>query len=129
MTKKQITFNSLDSYFLNTYRNTLNIDYLRESIYTQIDVVWRNERGIKAEKSMLDDILTNKHRTIKSIVWAAFLDFTNSAIEQVYSSNYTATSEQLKSYLEKYGYTVKEAMLPVCKEIEQMRNNYLSEIA
>ena len=114
MTKKQITFNSLDSYFLNTYRNTLNIDYLRESIYTQIDVVWRNEHGIKAGKSM---------------VWAAFLDFTNNAIEQVYSSNYTATSEQLKNYLEKYGYTVKEAMLPVCKEIEQMRNNYLSEIA
>ena len=41
MTNKNLTFNTLDSYFLNTGNMRLNIGYFRDCIMDQFDIVQR----------------------------------------------------------------------------------------
>ena len=45
MTNQNLTFNTLDSYFLNTGSMKLNIGYLRDSITAYFDVTERNTNG------------------------------------------------------------------------------------
>lgn len=125
MTNQAITFNSLDSYFLNTTNNTLNIGYVNDQIYTQFDIVWRNEREYNG-KSRLYNALINKRRKVSSLVWEAFIDFTNTAIRQEYGDKYEASSQQLKNYLKKYGKSF-DALQPVIDEVEHMRRDFLAE--
>lgn len=92
-TCKKNTFEALDSYFLNTATMQMNDDYFREQIFTHIDVTYRSDK-IKREFV--------KKSSIKSIVWTAFIDFTNDILE--YNDyNTRCTNEHLKAYLKQYG--------------------------
>lgn len=121
MTKQELTFNTLDSYFLNTGSMKLNIGYLRDSITAYFDVTERHTNGGNG-KSLLQINLANMRRSIKSLVWEAFLSMTNDFLEnETGSRKYTCTSEQLKKYLKKYGFSLDEALKPVIDEISAWR--------
>lgn len=121
MTKQELTFNTLDSYFLNTGSMKLNIGYLRDSITAYFDVTERHTNGGNG-KSLLQINLANMRRSIKSLVWEAFLSMTNDFLEnETGSQKYTCTSEQLKKYLKKYGFSLDEALKPVIDEISTWR--------
>ena len=121
MTKQELTFNTLDSYFLNTGNMKLNIGYLRDSITTYFDVTERHTNGGNG-KSLLQINLANMRRSIKSLVWEAFLSMTNDFLEnETGSRKYTCTSDQLKKYLKKYGFSLDEALKPVIDEISAWR--------
>lgn len=121
MTKQELTFNTLDSYFLNTGNMKLNIGYLRDSITTYFDVTERHTNGGNG-KSLLQINLANMRRSIKSLVWEAFLSMTNDFLEnETGSRKYTCTSDQLKKYLKKYVFSLDEALKPVIDEISAWR--------
>lgn len=121
MTKQELTFNTLDSYFLNTGSGKLNIGYLRDSITAYFDVVERHTNG-GSGKSLLQINLENNRRSIKSLVWEAFLCMVNGYLEnETGNKKYTCTSAQLKNYLKQYGYTLEEALQPVINEISAWR--------
>lgn len=123
MTKQELTFNMLDSYFLNTGSMKLNIGYLRDSITAYFDVTERNTNGGNG-KSLLQINLENTRRSIKSLVWEAFQSMTNDYLEnETGSRKYTCTSEQLKKYLKKYGFSLDEALKPVIDEISAWRKS------
>lgn len=109
-TNKRNTFEILDSHFLNTQNGTMNTDYFLENIYMQIDVVFRHD------KQKREFLKTGK---ITSILWSAFVDFTNDKLE-AYDYNTVCTSQHLKDYLKQYGkdYSIFE---PLYKEVERMK--------
>ena len=122
MTNQKLTFNTLDSYFLNTGKMRLNIGYFRDSILDQFDIVQRNTNG-GSGKSLLLVNLENSRRSIKSLVWEAFINMTNGYLEQETGSRkMVCTSQQLKKYLEQYGYTMETALRPVIDEVTKWRN-------
>ena len=121
MTKQELTFNTLDSYFLNTGSMKLNIGYLRDSITAYFDITERHTNGGNG-KSLLQINLANMRRSIKSLVWEAFLSMTNDYLEnETGSRKYTCTSEQLKKYLKNYGFSLDEVLKPVVDEISAWR--------
>ena len=121
MTNQNLTFNTLDSYFLNTGSMKLNIGYLRDSITAYFDVTERHTNGGNG-KSLLQINLENTRRSIKSLVWEAFQSMTNDYLEnETGSRKYACTSEQLKKYLDQYGFTLDEALKPVMDEISAWR--------
>lgn len=123
MTNQKLTFNTLDSYFLNTGSMKLNIGYLRDSITAYFDVTERHTNGGNG-KSLLQINLENMRRSIKSLVWEAFQSMTNDYLEnETGSRKYACTSEQLKKYLKQYGLTLDEALKPVIDEINKWREN------
>ncbi len=125
MTNQNITFNALDSYFLNTGNGKLNAGYLNEQIFMQLDIVWRNENA-GGGKSRLYNALMNKRRKTSSIIWEAFLDFANTAIRDEYGARYEASSQQLKKYFEKYGLTL-DVLNPVIAEADALRRDYIAD--
>ena len=130
MTKKEITFNALDSYFLNTYNNTLNTDYLRIKVYEMYDIQDRHTASrINKNVSVLVEKQTNKRNKITSLIWSAFIEMTNEFIKDIYIGtqyeNYICTSEQLKSYLKQYGYNYS-VFDCVCDELNRWRNDLLN---
>lgn len=123
MTKQELTFNTLDSYFLNTGNMKLNIGYLRDNIIMYFDVTERHTNGGNG-KSILQINLENMRRSIKSLVWEAFQSMTNDYLEnETGSRKYTCTSGQLKKYLKKYGFSLDEALKPVIDEISAWRKS------
>lgn len=121
MTNQNLTFNTLDSYFLNTGSGKLNIGYLRDCITDFFDITERHTNGGNG-KSLLQINLENNRRSIKSLVWEAFLSMTNDFLEnETGSRKYTCTSDQLKKYLKKYGFSLDEALKPVIDEISAWR--------
>lgn len=123
MTNQTLTFNTLDSYFLNTEKMRLNIGYFRDSVRDQFDLVQRHTNGGNG-KSLLIINLENSRRPIRSLVWEAFISMTNNYIEnETGSRKMTCTSQQLKKYLAQYGYTMEEALQPVIDEITTWRND------
>lgn len=123
MTNQNLTFNTLDSYFLNTGSMKLNIGYLRDSITAYFDVTERNTNGGNG-KSLLQINLENSRRSIRSLVWEAFVIMTNDYIEnETGNKKFSCTSQQLKKYLAKYGYTIEEALQPVIDEVTKWRND------
>ena len=121
MTNQNLTFNTLDSYFLNTGSGKLNIGYLRDCITDFFDITERHTNGGNG-KSLLQINLENNRRSIKSLVWEAFCVW-STAIWKMRQENkkYTCTSAQLKNYLKQYGYTLEEALQPVINEISAWR--------
>lgn len=118
-----MTFNTLDSYFLNTGSMKLNIGYLRDSITAYFDVTERNTNGGNG-KSLLQINLENTRRSIKSLVWEAFQSMTNDYLKnETGNKKFSCTSQQLKKYLAKYGYTIEEALQPVIDEVTKWRND------
>lgn len=123
MTNQNLTFNTLDSYFLNTGNMRLNIGYFRDSVRDQLDIVQRHTNGGNG-KSLLIVNLENSRRSIRSIVWAAFVEMTNTYIEnETGDRKATCTSQQLKKYLAQYGYTPETALQPVIDEVEGWRKD------
>lgn len=123
MTNQNLTFNTLDSYFLNTGSMKLNIGYLRDSIITYFDVTERNTNGGNS-KSLLQINLENTRRSIKSLVWEAFQSMTNDYIENETGDKKTVcTGQQLKKYLAQYGYTPEAALQPVIDEVASWRKD------
>ena len=120
MTNKKITFDTLDGYFLNTASNRINADYLNDCIYNVFDIEYRHTNNGNG-KSLLHAILTNNRRKTTALVWEAFQRFTNEAIKnEYYPRTYTATSDQLKSWLTAHGLTY-DVFAPVVAEVERMR--------
>lgn len=66
MTNQTLTFNTLDSYFLNTGNMRLNIGYFRDSVRDQFDIVQRHTNGGNG-KSLL---IINKVQ----FEWSCFID-------------------------------------------------------
>lgn len=123
MTNQKLTFDTLDSYFLNTGNMRLNIGYFRDSVRDQFDIVQRHTNGGNG-KSLLIINLENSRRPIRSLVWEAFISMTNDYIEnETGSQKMVCTSQQLKKYLAQYGYTMQEALQPVIDEITKWRND------
>lgn len=123
MTNQKLTFNTLDSYFLNTGNMRLNIGYFRDSVRDQFDIVQRHTNGGNG-KSLLAVNLENSRRSIRSLVWEAFVIMTNDYIEnETGNKKFSCTSQQLKKYLAKYGYTIEEALQPVIDEVTKWRND------
>lgn len=123
MTNQKLTFDTLDSYFLNTGKMRLNIGYFRDSVRDQFDIVQRHTNGGNG-KSLLIINLENSRRSIRSLVWEAFISMTNDYIEnETGNQKMTCTSQQLKKYLAQYGYTMEEALQPVIDEITTWRND------
>lgn len=124
MTNQKLTFDTLDSFFLNTGNMTLNVGELRENLLRQFDEVQRNTKGQQSGKSLLRENLENNRRSVKSLVWGAFITMTNSYIEwEKGDRKYSCTSQQLKKYLAQYGYTLENALQPVVDEITKWRND------
>ena len=109
-TNKKNTFEILDSHFLNTQNGTMNTDYFLDNIYMQIDVVFRND------KQKREFLKTGK---IESILWSAFIDFTNDKLD-AFDYGTVCTSQHLKDYLKQYGkdYSIFE---PLYKEVERIK--------
>ena len=123
MTNQKLTFDTLDSYFLNTGNMRLNIGYFRDSVRDQLDIVQRHTNGGNG-KSMLLVNLENSRRSIRSIVWNAFISMTNDYIlNETGNEKMTCTGQQLKKYLAQDGYTVEEALQPVIEEVSKWRNS------
>ena len=123
MTNQKLTFDTLDSYFLNTGNMRLNIGYFRDGVRDQLDIVQRHTNGGNG-KSMLLVNLENSRRSIRSIVWNAFISMTNDYIlNETGNEKMTCTGQQLKKYLAQYGYTVEEALQPVIEEVSKWRNS------
>lgn len=123
MTNQTLIFNTLDSYFLNTGNMRLNIGYFRDSVRDQLDIVQRHTNGGNG-KSLLIVNLENSRRSIRSLVWAAFVEMTNTYIENETGDRKAAcTSQQLKKYLAQYGYTPETALQPVIDEVEGWRKD------
>ena len=107
-TNIKATFDTLDSYFLNTGNMKLKRDYFLDSIYTEIDVTFRNDKQMR-------EYIKNT-RKITTIIWNAFISMTNDYLENE-GYTYKCTSEQLKKYLKQYGYGY-EIFEPLYKEVE-----------
>jgi hypothetical protein len=125
MTKTQFTFNALDGYF-QMEKGTLNIDYFRDCIEDQIDIVWRNT-NVGAGKSRFTVSMLDTSRKIHSLVWLAYLEFAAEVVKNEYGDKYAVTSEQLKKYLEKYGYNYKDVMKPIISTVEKWREQAIKE--
>ena len=122
MTNQKLTIDTLDSFFLNTGNMTLNVGKLREKLIQHFDVEQRSTQG-HSGKSILRENLENSRRSVKSLVWEAFVTMTNGFIEwDTGERKYTCTNQQLKKYLAQYGYTLESALHPVVDEIAKWRN-------
>lgn len=80
MTNQKLTFDTLDSFFLNTGNMALNVGWLQENILEYFDITWRNTRS-SSGKNVLRENLENTRRSVKSLVWSAFVEMTNGFIE------------------------------------------------
>lgn len=100
----------------------MNVGKLREKLIQHFDVEQRSTQG-HSGKSILRENLENSRRSVKSLVWEAFVTMTNGFIEwDTGERKYTCTNQQLKKYLAQYGYTLESALHPVVDEIAKWRN-------
>lgn len=110
-TNIKATFDTLDSYFLNTGNFQLNKDYFLDSIYTEIDITFRNDKELRKQ-------IVNT-RKVTTLIWNAFIHMANDYLENE-GYTYKCTSEQLKKYLKQYGYGY-EIFEPLYKEVESLQ--------
>lgn len=124
MTNQKRTFFVLDEYFEEN--GQLKMNYLHDMIIDQMDCVQRSQNAGNGE-SALERNLKNKHRSIQSIVWDAFMQMADAFLKDYSGENplYTCTSEQLKKWLAKYGYTPNFALRPVIEEVGLWREELL----
>ena len=110
MTNKSNTYAVLNSYFLNTETMRINEDYLNYLLDVE---KFSNDYRIY-------DAIKNTKRKATSIVWQAFMEFTNTYLEyEGYST--TCSSNQLKSWLNEYGRGY-ESLAESVKTVEAMRS-------
>lgn len=114
-TNKAITFNALNSHYLNTGNMTINEEYLNDAI-----IMW----GENTERFY--DAYTKGKRTIQSIVWEIFADLVNHHIKDIeypYNQDCYASSAQLKAWLDEYGCGY-ETLLPAIVTFQDLRMEY-----
>lgn len=114
-TNKQITFNALNSHYLNTGTMAINEEYLNDAI-----VMW----GENTERFY--NAYTKTKRTIQSIVWEIFTDLANQHIkdnEYPYNQDCYASSQHLKDWLAEYG-DGYETLLPAIVTFQDLRAEY-----
>lgn len=93
-TKKEITFGTLNSYFLNTATMTINEDYLNHLL----DIHCFN-----SDRQLYED-MKNKRIKSTSLAWRGLIGLTNELISsEEYPVKYYATGDQLKKWLNQYG--------------------------
>ena len=124
-TNKSITFQALNSYFLNTASGKINIGHLNDCVFNIFDIEYRHENGGNG-KSKLHYKLINKYRKNADLIKEAFLRFTDQAIENFISLDHRATAEQLAEWLKSYNldYTVFD---PLSVELDRMRAEELNK--
>ena len=130
MARYEVIKNALDSYFLNTANNTLNIKYLNECILDVFDIEYRHTNGGNGH-SKLYYMLTNKRRPIKGLIWSAFMDFAHQAIENTYYptlSDYHCTTAQLNRYLTEYNLTYS-VFDEIAETLTEWRQQELQEVS
>lgn len=114
-TNKAITFSALNSHYLNTDTMTINEEYLNDAI-----VIW----GENTERFY--NAYTQSKRTIQSIVWEILNDLANHHIkdnEYPYNQDHYASSQQLKDWLNEYGYGY-ETLFPAIVTFQDLRLEY-----
>ena len=123
--KYQDCKNALDSYFCNTEKNSLNTDYLEEQVELWVDNT----------SHLYYDIRKNSRRKIHSIIWEGFEQLARQCCEYIHrpflgdsTSNYQPTSDQLKRYLQEYGYTPQSVFSNMCEHYEKVRAAYPNSI-
>ncbi len=117
-TDKELTYNAVNGYYLNTQTMRINKGYLNDAIQ-----LW----GANTRKFVEDVRHTN--RKITSIVWQMFLDLVDDHIkdfELPYPQYHVCTSEQLKSWLNEYGEGY-ETLKPTVDYFENMRKDEKGE--
>ena len=117
-TNKAITFNALNSYYLNTQNGRINEEYLNDAL-----IIW----GENTEKFYR--AYTQSKRPIKSIVWEIFTDLANAHIREIeypYNQDHYASSYQLKEWLEEYG-DGYETIFPAIVAFQNIRMDYKKE--
>lgn len=94
-TKIEITYNALNSWYLNTSTMTINEYYLNQDII----IMGRNTKKFRDE-------LVGGKRKVKNIVWDILLHLSTLRIgenEMPYHQDYHATAYQAKKWLDEYG--------------------------
>ena len=91
--------------------NNININYLNDILQIEIE----------NDYNLYKDIVSNKRRKIKSIVWGGFIKFINERLSWEYGSEYYCTSQQLKSII-KENYSI---LNDTYEYFEEMRKDAL----
>lgn len=112
-TNKQITFNVLDARFLGI-NNVFNKEYFEDSICLVLD----NNR------ELYEGVRKNNRTPIHSIVWKAFMLFTDEEIQYEYE-DYMCTSTQLKQYFEKFGLNYVDVLADLVEAYTEKRKEAL----
>ena len=113
-TSKIKTIGIFESYFCeNGNINNINVNYLNDTLQIEIE----------NDYNLYMDIVSNKRRKIKSIVWGGFIKFINERLSWEYGNEYCCTSQQLKSII-KENYSILNATY---EYFEEMRKEALEE--
>lgn len=115
-TNKQITLETLNSYFLQS-NNTINTSYLNDLLIIELR---NNER--------LYQSYCNTRRKAESIAFEALIVFTNRELEMNGYSEYYASNEQLKDWLFKFGRGYEE-LKQVIEDIKRNQEEIKEERA
>lgn len=99
MTDIKKTFEALNAYFVDDFSSKVNTEWLNRKIYDQFDIVYRSNKGRK--QSILRELAAEKRRNMKALIWKAFLEVANEALEYEIETENRATSDQLKKWLAK----------------------------
>lgn len=117
-TNKQITFSALNSYYLNTATNQINIEYLNDAI-----IIWGENTQAHYHA------YTQGRSKIHSVVWAMLADLATHHIktnEYPHNQNFYASSDQLKAWLQKYG-NGYDTIAPAVEYFKDRREEYKAE--
>ena len=101
------------SFCENGNLNNININYLNDILQLEI----------KNDYKLYMDIVSNKRRKIKSIVWDGFIKSINTRLDWEYGKNYYCTSQQLKSII-KENYSILNDTI---EYFEEMRREALEK--
>lgn len=113
-TSKQKTIEIFAGYFCeNGDLNNININYLNDILQLEI----------QNDYNLYMDILSNKRRKIKSIVWDGLLKSINGRLNWEYGNKYYCTSQQLKSIIRE-NYSI---LNDTYEYFEEMRREALEE--
>ena len=93
--------------------NNININYLNDTLQIEIE----------NDYNFYMDIVSNKRRKIKSIVWNGLIKSINDRLSWEYGNKYYCTSKQLKSII-KENYSI---LNDTYKYFEEMRKEALEE--
>jgi len=114
-TKKEITFNTLNSYFLNTATMKINEEYLNHLL---------NIHCFNSDRQLYED-MKNKRTKSRNLAWRGLIGLTNELINcEEYPVKYYATGEQLKKWLNEYGRGY-ETIAETVNDIETYRQEEL----